>query len=75
MGYPAEIEEVDVVLDGPPSPVFEPSSGRSPCPSGHFVEVEDRQRRSISVGEWVDRGDGTWALRLQIDAGRIRGRS
>ena len=44
---------VDVVFDGPPD-------HHAP----RFVEVEDAAGRSIKVGEWVDRGDGTWALRL-----------
>lgn len=44
----------DVVFDGPPGKV-----------SGRFVEVENAAGHSIgSVGEWVDRGDGTWALRI-----------
>lgn len=44
---------VDVVFDGPPS-----------HESGRFVEVEDEQGKSISFGEWIDRGDGMWALRI-----------
>lgn len=44
---------IDVVFDGPPS-----------HESGRFVEVEDAGQRSISVGEWIDRGDGLWALRI-----------
>lgn len=43
----------DVVFDGPPS-----------AESGRFVEVEDEQGRSFNAGEWIDRGDGTWALRI-----------
>ena len=32
---------------------------------GHlFVEVEDEQGRSFNAGEWIDRGDGLWALRI-----------
>jgi hypothetical protein len=30
------------------------------------VEVEDDQGRSIQYGEWVQRGDGVWALRIAI---------
>jgi hypothetical protein len=45
---------IDVVFDGPPS--YE---------SGRFVEVEDPDGRSVRVGEWVERGDGLWALRLR----------
>lgn len=45
---------LDVVFDGPPS-----------HESGRFVEVEV-DGRSVSAGEWVDRGDGYWALRLRV---------
>jgi hypothetical protein len=44
---------IDVVFDGPPS-----------RQSGRFVEVENSNGASISVGEWIDRGNGLWALRL-----------
>ena len=29
-----------------------------------FVEVEDEHRKSIKVGEWLQRPDGYWVLRL-----------
>lgn len=45
---------IDVVFDGPPD-----------VEAGRFVEVEDLHGNSVNVGEWIDRGDGTWALRLQ----------
>lgn len=44
---------VDIVFDGPPGPV-----------AGRFVEVEDSNAESINVGEWVERDDGFWALRI-----------
>jgi hypothetical protein len=44
---------VDIVFDGPPGP--EP---------GHFVEVENSEGASIRFGEWVQRSDGYWVLRL-----------
>ncbi|MCC6970453.1 MAG: hypothetical protein IT434_09550 [Phycisphaerales bacterium] len=44
---------LDVVFDGPP--------GHEP---GRFVEVEDPDGRSVNAGEWIDRGDGLWALRI-----------
>ncbi|QIP39681.1 hypothetical protein G9444_2437 [Rhodococcus erythropolis] len=44
---------IEIVFDGPPEAV-----------SGRFVEVENPQGASISVGEWIDRGDGFWALRI-----------
>ena len=45
---------VDIVFDGPPS--HEP---------GRFVEVENPEGASIRFGEWVERSDGFWALRLR----------
>lgn len=53
---PASVPEcIDVVFDGPPS-----------HESGRFVEVEDMQGRSVRVGEWIDRKDGYWALRIPL---------
>lgn len=47
---------VDIVFDGPPGPE-----------AGRFVEVENDQGCSISHGEWVNRPDGYWALRIWND--------
>ncbi len=47
--------EVDIVFDGPPS-----------HEAGRFIEVENMDGQSVKVGEWIDRGDGYWALRLVI---------
>lgn len=44
---------IEIVFTGAPAAV-----------SGRFVEVENPQGASISVGEWIDRGDGFWALRI-----------
>lgn len=44
---------IDVVFDGPPGPV-----------SGRFVEAEDATGKSINAGEWIDRGNGLYALRI-----------
>lgn len=44
---------IDIVFDGPPGPE-----------AGRFVEVENAMGRSIRVGEWIERDDGLWALRL-----------
>jgi len=44
---------LDIVFDGPPRP--EP---------GGFVEVEDVNGNSIRVGEWIEREDGKWVLRI-----------
>lgn len=46
---------VDIVFSGPPD---------HHAPS--FIEVEDDQGASIRFGEWVDRKDGTWALRITV---------
>ena len=48
---------IDIVFDGPPGPV-----------AGRFVEAENSEGMSISVGEWVQRPDGFWALRLPTPA-------
>lgn len=44
---------IDIVFDGPPGP--EP---------GCFVEVENSEGVSINTGEWKQRPDGYWALRI-----------
>lgn len=44
---------LDIVFDGPPS--HEP---------GRFVEVEDSHGCSVNAGEWLQRPDGYWVLRL-----------
>ena len=44
---------VAVLFTGPPD--HEPPG---------FVEVEDEHGRSVRFGEWVQRGDGYWALRI-----------
>lgn len=46
---------VDVVFDGPPD-----------HDAPRFVEVEELDGRSIDAGQWIDRRDGTWALRIPI---------
>ena len=48
---------IDFVCDGPPS-----------HESGRFVEVEDPSGASIKAGEWIDRGNGLWALRVHRPA-------
>jgi hypothetical protein len=47
------VGHVDIVFTGPPGPE----------PPG-FIEVEDDQGRSIQYGEWIERDDGSWVLRL-----------
>ena len=50
----SDLDYIDIVFDGPPAPE-----------SGRFVEVENAARASISFGEWVERDDGYWVLRIQ----------
>jgi len=45
---------IDVVFDGPPGPE-----------AGRFIEVEDADGKSISIGEWITRLDGWCVLRLK----------
>ena len=47
------MEEIRIIFDGPPS-----------HESGRFVEVEDTEGRSIKLGEWHERDDGLWELRI-----------
>lgn len=44
---------IDVVFDGPPG-----------HEAGRFVEVENEKGCSVSAGEWRQRPDGYWALRI-----------
>lgn len=53
-------EFIDIVFDGPPGPQ-----------GGRFVETEDAEGASISVGEWLDRGNGYWALRIAPHADTV----
>lgn len=48
-----EPDYIAVVFDGPPS-----------HESGRFVECETPDGRSINVGEWVQRDDWLWELRI-----------
>jgi len=49
---------VDIVFDGPPAAV-----------GGRFVEVENLRGESVAVGRWIDRGNGSWALRVALHDG------
>jgi len=44
---------VHIVFDGPPGPN-----------AGRFIEVETPDGRSVSFGEWHERADGYWELRI-----------
>jgi hypothetical protein len=55
-------DHVDVVFDGPPGPG-----------SGRFIEVEDATGKRIIFGEWIERDDGRWVLRITpADFGKPR---
>lgn len=47
---------IDIVFDGPPEHI-----------AGRFVEVEGPEGQGVRIGEWIDRGDGFWALRIKWD--------
>jgi len=47
-------QAINIIFDGPPGP----SSGR-------FIEVETDSGWSLNVGEWIERPDGLWALRIE----------
>ena len=44
---------INIIFDGQPGPE-----------SGRFVEVETDDGKSINSGEWIERPDGLWALRI-----------
>jgi len=46
----------DIVFDGPPGSM-----------SGRFVEVENESGASVRFGEWVERDDGYWVLRFDVE--------
>lgn len=48
-------EQLDIVFDGPPGPE-----------AGRFVEVETTDGRSVRVGEWRERDDKFWVLRIDL---------
>lgn len=50
------VTEIDIVLDGPPS-----------HEAGRFVEIEHALHgHSMNVGQWVERDDGYWVIRLRV---------
>ncbi len=44
---------INIVFDGPPGPE-----------GPRFIEVETDDGRSIRIGEWQERQDGNWVLRI-----------
>ena len=52
---------INIIFDGPPS-----------HESGRFVEVETDDGKGINAGEWIERDDGYWALRItELPTGRL----
>jgi hypothetical protein len=49
---PSSLSTIQIRFDGPPSHV-----------GGRFIEVEDENCKSISIGEWVQVGDD-WLLKI-----------
>ena len=44
---------INIICDGPPGPE-----------GGRFVEAETDDGKSFVAGEWIERPDGLWALRI-----------
>jgi hypothetical protein len=54
MAYAADVESIFIIFDRPSGPE-----------APRFIEVEDEDGRSISIGEWVELPDrDVWALKL-----------
>jgi hypothetical protein len=47
------MSHIDVVFDGPPDHQMP-----------RFIEVENEQGQSIKIGDWLQRPDGYWVLRI-----------
>jgi hypothetical protein len=46
-------QPINIIFDGPPGPE-----------AGRFVEVETDNGESLNAGEWEQRRDGLWSLRI-----------
>ncbi len=46
---------INIIFDDPPGPQ-----------GGRFIEVERDDGTSIRIGEWIQREDGKWALRISV---------
>lgn len=46
---------INIIFDGAPGPED----------SGRFVEVETDDGKSITIGQWAQRPDGLWRLRIE----------
>ena len=63
----AELAEARKQLEAKPSGELRFVCDAAPGPEGgRFVEVEDASGNSIRAGEWRQRGDGLWELRVFI---------
>lgn len=49
----SSLDEIRIIFDGPPG-----------AKAGRFVEVHDMDDKSIGIGEWHERDDGLWELRI-----------
>lgn len=49
-------QKINIVFDGPPS-----------HKSGRFIEVENLDGASISVGTWFESANGLWNLQLVVE--------
>jgi hypothetical protein len=60
------------LLTEPPGPAIDIVFDRSPGPDPpRFIEVENMDRESIHIGEWLQRDDGYWVLRITVGTGRL----
>ena len=48
------LHAINVVFDGPPGP-----------DGPRFVEVETDDGHGLGVGNWIERDDGLWSLRIE----------
>ncbi|TCM51396.1 hypothetical protein [Kribbella sp. VKM Ac-2568] len=48
------VQAINIVFDGPPA-----------HDGGRFVEVETDDGRSMRIGQWLERADGRWVLRIE----------
>ncbi len=54
------VKTINLVFDGPPD-----MSGT------RLIEVEDQAGKSINIGQWIQRPDGLWALRIKLKPVRV----
>jgi hypothetical protein len=47
------VSAINIVFDGPPGPH-----------GGRLIDVETDDGKSVRIGEWIERPDGFWALRI-----------